>query len=155
MLGRAALFWHSVRFQAIIESVAMKFSMLAACVAVLAGCAAGGVKVTDQQVAAFKAGETTKSTVLATFGEPTMQMRLADGSTMVVYSHYEATVRPATFIPIVGAFAGGSDTRSSTMTLRFDAADKLIDTTSSSSAIGTGTGLAAGRPVPVEDQPRK
>ena len=133
----------------------MKFIVLAAFVAALAGCAAGGVKVTDQQVAGFKAGETTKSTVLAALGEPTMQMRLADGSTMVVYSHYEATVRPATFIPIVGAFAGGSDSRSNTMTLRFDAADKLIDTTSSSSAMGSGMGLSAGQATPVQDQPRK
>ena len=122
----------------------------------LAGCAAGGVKVTDDQLTSFKAGETTKAQVIAALGAPTMQMRLADGTSMVVYSYYESKVRPATFIPVVGAFAGGSDTSTNTATLRFDASDKLIDTTSASSAIGSGMGAAAGQIQPATaDQPRK
>lgn len=124
--------------------------------AVLVACAAGGVKVTDDQLTSFKAGETTKAQVIAAIGAPTMQMRLADGTSMVIYSYYEAKVRPATFIPIVGAFAGGSDSSSNTATLRFDANDRLIDTTSSSSAIGSGTGLSAGQiQTTTAEQPRK
>ncbi|CAN7597868.1 outer membrane protein assembly factor BamE [Pseudorhodoferax sp. LjRoot39] len=122
----------------------------------LAACAAGGVKVTDDQLTSLKAGETTKAQVLAMLGAPTMQMRLADGTSIVVYSYYEAKVRPATFIPVVGAFAGGSDSSTNTATLRFDAADRLIDTTSSSSAMGSGMGAAAGQIQPATvDQPRK
>ena len=121
----------------------------------LAGCAASGVRVTDEQVAAFKAGETTKAQAMAVLGKPTMQMRLADNTSIVIYSHYESRVRPETLIPIVGAFVGGADSNSNTMTLRFDAADRLLDTSSSTSNFGTGTGLAAGQPSPVLDQPRK
>lgn len=85
-----------------------------------------------------------------------MQTRLADGTSMVIYSHYEAKVRPETFIPLVGAFVGGSDATSNTATLRFDASDKLIDTSSSSSTFGTGMGLSAGKIEPTTlDQPRK
>lgn len=121
----------------------------------LAGCAASGVKVTDDQVAAFKAGETTKAQAMAVLGKPTMQMRLADNTSIVIYSHYESRVRPATLIPVVGAFVGGADSNSNTMTLRFDASDRLLDTSSSASNFGTGAGLAAGQPAAVPDQPRK
>jgi len=124
--------------------------------ALLVGCAAGGVKVTEGHLSSFKAGETTKAAVIASIGTPTMQMRLPDGSSMVVYSYYEAKVRPETFIPIVGALVGGSDSTSNTATLRFDATDKLINTSSTSSAIGIGMGLSAGKIEPVTtDQPRK
>jgi len=111
---------------------------------VLAGCAASGVKVTDEHIASLKAGESTESQVVAQLGAPTMRMRLSDGTSIMVYSYSEVQVRPSTFIPIVGAFAGGSDMRSNTVTLRFDRDGKLIDTTSSQTNYGTGTGLAAG-----------
>lgn len=125
-------------------------------VVVLAGCAAGGVKVSDAQLAAFKPGKATIAQVVSTLGAPTMQTRLADGTSMLIYSYYEARVRPATLIPIVGAFAGGSDSTSTTATLRFDAAGRLLDTSTSSSAYGTGTGLSAGQIAPATlDQPRK
>ncbi|KQP02451.1 hypothetical protein [Pseudorhodoferax sp. Leaf265] len=124
--------------------------------AALVACAAGGVRVTDDQLTRFKAGETTKAQVIGALGAPTMQMRLADGTSMVVYSYYEAKVRPATFIPVAGAFAGGSDSSTNTATLRFDSSDRLIDTTSSSSATGNGMGAAAGQIQPATgDQPRK
>jgi len=134
----------------------MRIIAVLALAVALAGCAAGGVKVADGQLTSFKAGETTKAQVIASLGAPSMQMRLADGTSMVIYSHYEAKVRPETFIPFVGAFVGGSDSTSNTATLRFDANDKLIDTSSSSSAHGTGMGLAAGQITPSTlDQPRK
>ncbi|MCT9812413.1 hypothetical protein N0K08_17355 [Acidovorax sp. Be4] len=134
----------------------MKIIAVIALAAALAGCAAGGVKVTDGQLASFKTGETTKAQVIAAIGAPNMQMRLADGTSMVIYSHYEAKVRPETFIPFVGGFVGGSDSTSTTATLRFDASDKLLDTSSSSSAFGSGMGLSAGKIEPATlDQPRK
>lgn len=124
--------------------------------ALLVGCAATGVKVTDAQVAAFKPGEATEAQVVAALGEPTMRTRLADGTVMVIYSYAEAQVRPATFIPVVGAFVGGSDSRSTAVTLRFDKDGKLIDTSSSTTSFGTGMGAAAGKvETRPTDQPRQ
>jgi hypothetical protein len=124
----------------------MRNSMLktALCFA-LAGCAATGVKVTDAHVAAFKPGEATEAQVTQSLGQPTMRMRMPDGTVMLVYSYAEASVRPATFIPIIGGLVGGSDSRSTSMTLRFGADGKLIDTTSSSATFGTGMGPSAGK----------
>lgn len=97
----------------------------------LVGCAASGVKVTDAHLSDMKPGETTEAQVVQSLGAPTMRTRLGDGSTMVIYSYFETKVRPETFIPFAGAFVGGSDGRTSTVTLRFDPAGKLIDTSSS------------------------
>lgn len=113
--------------------------------AALTGCAATGVKVTDAQVTAFKPGEATEAQVVGALGQPTMRMRLPDGTVMVVYSYAEATIRPATFIPLVGGLVGGADSRSTSVSLRFGADGKLIDTTSTSATYGTGMGPAAGK----------
>lgn len=110
----------------------------------LVGCAASGVKVTDAHLSGLKPGETTEAQVVQSLGAPTMRTRMSDGSTMVIYSYYEAKVRPETFIPFAGAFIGGSDGRTSTVTLRFDQAGKLVDTSSSESTFGYGMGAAAG-----------
>lgn len=112
--------------------------------ATLAGCAASGVKVTEGQLQALQPGVTTEAEAVGRLGQPTVRTRMGDGSVMAIYSYAEVKVRGATFIPIVGAFAGGSDMRTTTVTLRFDAAGKLIDTTSSAGVYGTGMGAAAG-----------
>lgn len=131
----------------------MRIFASAALAACLAACAATGVRVTDEQVSALKPGEATEATAVAALGAPTMRTRLADGWVVLVYTYAEVKMRPATFIPIVGAFAGGADTRTSSVSLRFGADGKLIDTTSSSSTYGTGTGVAAGQ-VAAEPAPQ-
>lgn len=115
-----------------------------ACAALLVACAAMGVKVSDEALASLKPG-TTIANAMDTLGQPTSRMRMADGTTLLQYVYAEATVRAASFVPIVGAFAGGTDVRSSMATLRFDAQGKLLDVTSSESQYGTGVGVSAGK----------
>jgi hypothetical protein len=124
-------------------------------VTTLAACAATGVKVTEDQLSSLKTGSSTEAEVVGKLGSPTTRLRMADGSVMLQYVYAEATVRPATFIPVVGLFAGGSDSRSNVVTLRFGADGKLIDTTSASSTYGTGTGLSAGQVAPATEQPKQ
>lgn len=121
-----------------------KLAVVAMVVLALSGCAASGVKVTDAHLSSMKPGETTEAQVVQSLGAPTMRTRMGDGSTMVIYSYHETKVRPETFIPFAGAFIGGSDGRTNTVTLRFDPAGKLIDTSSSESTFGYGMGAAAG-----------
>lgn len=131
------------------------FTIGAICAALMA-CAATGVKVTDEQLAGFRPGQTTIEQVLSALGPPTTRMRLADGTTMLQYVYAEAKVRAASLVPIVGVFAGGTDVRSNVATLRFDASGKLIDVSSAESQYGTGVGTSAGTitPAPVP-QPRQ
>lgn len=122
---------------------------------ILAGCAASGVKVTDDQLSQFKEGQTTKQEVIAALGQPTTSMRNADGTTLLMYTYSEARTRGSTFIPIVGAFVGGVDTRSNNVMLTFDKQDVLQNSSSSSNQYGTATGIAVDAGGPVTDQPRK
>jgi sulfur carrier protein ThiS len=134
----------------------MKFTTLAAIAALLAGCAASGVKVSDDALAALKAGQTTVADAVAALGEPTSRMRAADGSVVLQYVYAEAKVRAASFVPVVGAFAGGTDTRARVVVLRFGPDGRLIDSTSTDSQYGTGVGASAGAVSPGQvQQPRQ
>jgi hypothetical protein len=128
--------------------------VLAACL--LTGCAAVGVRVTESQMDQFKPGIATEGDVTAAFGSPTMRMRLADGSTAIYYTYAESRVRPATFIPFIGPLVGGSDSTSTSVSLRFDKNGRLIDTSSTSATYGIGMGGAAGSvSIQPTGQPRQ
>jgi len=73
-----------------------------------------------------------------------MRTRMADGSVLVVYHYAESSVRAASFIPIVGMFAGGADVRANAVSLTFGPDGKLKNTTATSSEYGTGHGVSAG-----------
>lgn len=104
----------------------------------LAGCASVGVKVTDEQMASFKEGITTEADVIAALGAPTTRVRTADGSVTLGYSHAQYNTKAATFIPIVGLFAGGADMRSSAVILSFGKDGKLTNTSTQTSNMNTG-----------------
>lgn len=123
---------------------------------VLNGCAASGVQVSEAQLSSLKVGKTTAADVLSILGQPTMRTKQSDGTSMMVYSYFEYKARPATFIPFIGPFVGGADARSNTVTLRFDQDGKLMDTSSSESVVGSGSGVAAGKVSSADtNQPRQ
>ncbi len=126
------------------------------CAVVLVGCAASGVRVTEDQVKQFERGKTTYSEVIAKLGPPNHSMMLGNGMRIITYAYGEATARPATFIPIVGPLVGGADVRTTGATFTFDQRGILTNYSASSSQTGSGFGAAAHTQVsPVEDQPRK
>lgn len=120
----------------------------------LAGCASSGVRVTEEQIAGFKKGVTTEGDVIQKLGQPNI-MQTSPAGKKFVYSYAHVQMRPATFIPIVGIFAGGSDVKSSAAVFTFDTSGKLLAQHISSSQFGTGTGFAAGTPMEQTDQPRQ
>jgi len=122
---------------------------------IFSGCMATGVMVSDEQVAKFKRGETKEAEIVAALGKPTT-VTTHNGIRMLAYSGVQAQARPASFIPIIGGLVGGADSRYSIVMFSFDANGVLKDITSTQSATGSGTGFAAGTPIPqVENQPRK
>ena len=121
----------------------------------LSGCAATGVQVKHTQLEQFKQGETTRDEVVATLGAPTTTMRNADGTSTLLYTYAEYKTRPQSFIPYLGMFIGGADSRSTNVSLTFDQAGKLLTYSTQESEYGTGMGVAAGQVESVSDQPRK
>jgi len=117
--------------------ICMKLAVLAIAAMIFVGCASSGVKVTEDQTSSFVKGQTTRAQVIQALGNPTSQTKMSDGTRIISYSYARARTRPTTFIPIVGLFAGGTDTHGSSVTLSFDANDKLIDITSMENDIST------------------
>lgn len=109
----------------------------------IAGCASAGVKVTAEQLATLQVGKTTIKDVVERLGPPTMRLVAADGSATFIYSYAQTSTRAATFVPVVGLFAGGADTQASSASLRFAPDGTLLDYTSSDTQIHSGTGVAA------------
>jgi outer membrane protein assembly factor BamE (lipoprotein component of BamABCDE complex) len=96
-------------------------SLILFCLAVSACASAGNKQITDTAaVAKIEEGKSTKADVRALVGEPT-KVNFRDNNTEVwEYVYTRGQVRPATFVPVVGWFAGGMDTTGSTLTILFN-----------------------------------
>lgn len=123
-------------------------------VVLMAGCASTGVQVDPSRVQSFERGVTTRGQIEAALGRPTMVQTMQDGKTTLTYTYANAQVRPATFIPIVGLFAGGSDVRADSVSIFLDAQGRYEANQSTTSEYGTGMGVAAGQAQPRLDQPK-
>lgn len=134
-----------------------QFAILITASIALVGCASSGVQVNEADIAHFQRGQTTYAEVVRQLGYPTTNLTLDDGSRVSIYSYAQVQARPETFIPIIGAFVGGADTKMTSVSLTFDQRGVLKAMTSSNSQLGTGTGLESGT-APNDraaDQPRQ
>jgi hypothetical protein len=133
----------------------MKLLVLLASAMMLAGCVSAGVKVDEKNLAAFEKGKTTYSEILSRLGPPTTSTLMPDGSRMLMYSWVQASARPQNFIPLIGPFVGGADSRSSNVIIWIGTDGTLASYSASQSQYGMGRGLEAGSdPGRVPDQPR-
>lgn len=110
----------------------------------LVGCAASGVKVTEEQAQSFKVGVSTYSDVLASLGPPTSSTLASNGTRTAVYTYAAVRAQAQNFIPYIGGLVAGYDTQSSSVVFNFDARGVLASTTATEGGMGVGTNLAAG-----------
>jgi hypothetical protein len=68
----------------------------------LVGCAASGVKVSEQQAETLKVGISTYNDVIAALGPPTSTTVNADGTRIAAYSYASMRSQPQEFIPHLG-----------------------------------------------------
>ncbi len=123
----------------------------------LCGCASVGRKLDANQVDQIKKGETTKEQVAQLVGNPDQATKDSDGVTTWLYTYSRATAKASNFIPIVGAFAGGFDTETQSVTVTFGTNGIVSNVISSYGAQDLGTGLNTGgkaRISGVEDNKR-
>jgi len=132
----------------------MKFAVIPVLVACLSACVTMGKEITEEQLASFRKGETTPQEVIAQLGRPTSSTVTASGLRTLSYMFAHSQARPGTFVPFIGPFIGGADTRSSMVIFIFGADGKLQDFHASQTQLGSGFGAAAGRyQSPSTDQP--
>jgi hypothetical protein len=110
----------------------------------MAGCASTGVHVDEAKVTQFRDVKTTYGDVVGSLGQPTSSMVASTGNRTIMYVYAHAQVRAATFVPVVGMFAGGMDTTSTSASFTFDRDGVLILHSSTNSQYGTGSGVLSG-----------
>jgi hypothetical protein len=94
----------------------------------LSACgASAGREVDKSKVATYQKGVTPCSQIRADLGQPLETATDVDGSKQLTYGKTETTVRGATFIPIVGWFAGGADTDYDFVQVKCDAKDVYVE----------------------------
>lgn len=113
-------------------------------IVLLTACMSMGREVKSDQLTGFVKGKTSITEVTSSLGQPTSATITADGKQFLTYTfaHYQS--RPASFIPIVGLFAGGADMRSSVVMFTFDKSGILEDYTQTQSINGIGQGFNSG-----------
>jgi outer membrane protein assembly factor BamE (lipoprotein component of BamABCDE complex) len=109
--------------------------------ATLSGCVSSGVQVDPEVTARFQKGVTTKDQVIAALGTPTQRVSYPDGTSAIVYRHADIRLRPESFIPVAGLFAGGADTAATAVTLSFDAKGRLASEATTRDVVSSGYGL--------------
>ncbi len=86
----------------------------------LGACATAGTQVDQTAAAEFQQGVTTYAEVIDQLGNPQVNMMMPDGTRQVSYIFTQSQVRAATFVPVVGLFAGGADADTTTFQFIFD-----------------------------------
>jgi hypothetical protein len=118
-------------------------------VVALGGCVSSGTQVSQQAALQFKEHVTTEAEILRALGPPT-GITVAGGKKYISYMGMQSQVKAATFIPIVGTFAGGADYQMTQVMYELDANGVLEKVTYSS----TGSGMRSGT-APAEMPPRE
>jgi len=121
----------------------------------LSSCAAVGNKaITDPKVTSkIEKGKTTKAEISKLLGSPSSVDFSDDGRfEKWVYVYTKSQVRGASFIPIVGSFAGGTDVRMDTLTIQFSEAG-IVQNLGKGVTTGGGGGLqdSAQASVPMKE----
>jgi hypothetical protein len=105
---------------------ATRSAALAAAVAVLTACTTVGTQVEQADVDRFQKGTATPADVIAKLGKPQETGHKDNGDTTLSYVYMKGSPKAATFIPVVGLFAGGADMHSTRVTFEFDPAGRLL-----------------------------
>jgi len=102
-----------------------------AAVAVLAfASTTNAAPITAADTAQFKIGVSTLSEVETKLGRPQSVATAADGTT-IAYVSTTMHVKAATYLPVIGMFAGGSKTQASMVTFVFTPGGVLKSTSTS------------------------
>jgi hypothetical protein len=119
----------------------MKKLIIVAATLILTACMSIGTKVETKDLSSFTKGRTTYNEVTSKLGEPSQATVNSDGTKTAVYFYTEAQAKAATFIPIVGMFAGGADSKNTIVTLIFDQNSVLSNYSSSTGQSSMSNGF--------------
>ena len=106
----------------------------------LSACGASAGRAVDKsRVATYQKGITPCSQIRADLGQPLETATDVDGSKLLTYGKSETTVNGATFVPIVGLFAGGTQTEYDFVQIKCDASDIYVESKATKGKVNTDT----------------
>ena len=117
----------------------------------LVGCVTIGRQLDQNSVESIRKGETTKEEVVKLLWSPDQITRDSNGNTIMMYLYMRMTTKAASFIPVVGMFAGGANTQNQTVIIVVGQNGIVSDITSSQGSSESGFGGSAGRPAKLPD----
>ena len=123
-----------------IEEVMKKAIIAAFLMLGLSACATSGTMVTEQQTSSFEEGVTTESEIREVLGEPTTVYTSKKERTLI-YTGIKYRTKAATYVPVVGLFAGGSDAQSTSVNFKIGPDGVLEEMSRSETNVDTSTGL--------------
>jgi YD repeat-containing protein len=117
----------------------MRKEVLAVAAAVLlGGCVSVGTKIDPNVVATFQPGVTTLQDAESKLGTPNSTTTASDGGTTIMYIYSHAQASGSSYIPVVGALVGHTDSDTVTSTLMFDKNGKYVRSTTSQGQTAAG-----------------
>ena len=119
--------------------------------ALLTGCASVGHKLDETKVAQIKKGITTREQVLQLVGSPDQITRDGNGNVTFQYLYCRATAKASSFIPVVGAFAGGANVQNQMLMVTFGPNSVVNDLISTYGGNSVDTGVTAGSHAAMPD----
>jgi hypothetical protein len=129
----------------VILRIPWKSFIAVSCILAVTACVSYGTKVDQGKVAQFVKGKTTYEEVIQELGKPTQSMMSSDGTRTVTYTYMQSQITPATFIPFVGMFRGGSESENTQGILNFDKNSVLTNYSASEGGMSMGTGITSGK----------
>ncbi len=105
------------------------------------GCATVGTKIESDKLSQIKEGVTTKQQVVSLIGKPSTVSLSPDGKEIFTYQYAHASNRASNFIPVVGLFTGGIDTKQETTQILIDKNNVVEKIVYNDSNIAMNTGL--------------
>ena len=119
----------------------------------LTACASSGRKIDQSKVDQIKKGSSTKEQVLALIGTPEKITKDGDGNTTFSYHYVYASAKGESFIPIVGMFAGGVNTKEQSVTVKFGPDGEVPQVESSVGASDVSQGASTAQPSAKSQKP--
>lgn len=108
------------------------------------GCATVGRKIDQAKLDQIQTGVTTRQGVVDLIGSPDqISTDAATGNTIFMYMYARAVATPESYIPLVGAFAGGAKTQNQVVIITLGVDGKVTNVTNSYGASETGTGISS------------
>jgi hypothetical protein len=93
----------------------------------LAGCQPHAKVIDPAQLSTFHEGQACDDIIKSIGHPPSKTMRKHDGTRQFAYVSSQTVVKPESYIPVVGAFAGGGRTTSQQTLFECDAQGRLLN----------------------------